>query len=285
MGYLTSTLVFRGDLTGDPSFAALLAAARRTVLDALDHGDVPFERVIGDLGLPREARNLLMPTMFILHAPYLRTPARNTGATDGGPRPGFADLTDTQFDPEILQPKFDLALEGWRDDDGLLLVLHYDTGLLPEEVVAGDAARFELLLAGIAAAPDRRLSALPLLTDAERTALAASAHGPAAPDACADVAVPPVPASFAATAARTPAAPAVTCGAETLSYAGLQALADRLAAGLARTDLAGAGPGEVVGVCLPRSPAAIAAPFAVWRAGAATCRLILPILMNGLLRC
>src|SRR6185437_13818506 len=213
----------------------------------------------------------LMPTMFILHAPTL-----NMGAADGGPRPGFADLTDTQFDPEILQPKFDLALEGWRDDDGLLLVLHYDTGLLPEEQVAGYAARFELLLAGIAAAPDRRLSALPLLTDVDRAALAASAQGPTAPDAGAgaDVAgpsvpMPSVPASFAATAARSPAAPAVTCGAQTLSYAGLRALADRLVAGLAGADKADVGPGEIVGICLPRSPAAIAAPLAVWDAGTA----------------
>jgi amino acid adenylation domain-containing protein len=270
VGYLTSTLVFRGNLTGDPSFAALLADTRRTVLDALDHGDVPFERVIRDLGLPRDAGKLLMPTIFILHTQILDTPV-----TEGGPGPGFADLTATQFDPEILQPKFDLVLEGWRDDDGLLLVLHYDTGVLAQEQVAGYAARFELLLAGVTAAPDRRLSVLPLLTDADRTTLAASAQGPAAvPDAGVIVPAPPVPASFAATAARIPAAPAVTCGAETLSYAGLRALADRLTAGLAGTGLAGtdatgAGPGEVVGVCLPRSPAAIAAPLAVWRAGAA----------------
>jgi amino acid adenylation domain-containing protein len=76
----------------------------------------------------------------------------------------------------------------------------------------------------------------------------------------------------------------VTCGAETLSYAGLRALADRLTRGLvgngvadtglagsdvAGTGVAGTGPGEVVGVCLPRSPAAIAAMLAVWGAGAA----------------
>ena len=202
------------------------------MLDALDHGDVPFERLIGDLGLPRDARSLLMPTFFILHAPILNTPTLNTGASEGAPRPGFADLIAAELIPEFLYPKFDLSLEGWRDDDGLLLVLHYDAGLLSEEQVAGCAARFELLLAGVAAAPDRRLSVLPLLTDADRTALAASARGPAAaPDAGADVPAPPVLASFAATAARTPAAPAVTCGAETLSYAGLRALADRLTAG------------------------------------------------------
>ena len=85
VGYLTSTLVFRGDLTGDPSFTALLADTRRTVLDALDHGDVPFERLIGDLGLPRDARSPLMPTFFILHAPILNTPTLNTGAAEGAP--------------------------------------------------------------------------------------------------------------------------------------------------------------------------------------------------------
>jgi amino acid adenylation domain-containing protein len=255
VGYLTSTLVFRGDLAGDPAFPQLLADTRRTVLEALDHGDVPFEQVISGLGLPREARNLLMPTMFILHAPD----------TDGVTRTSIGDLTATYFGTEFLRPKYDLALEGWQnDDDGLYLVFHYDTGLFSSDEIAGYADRFAALLAAVMAAPDRRLSALAPLTADDRATLAAWSQGPAAEAGEATLA----PESFAATAARTPAALAVTCGADTLSYAGLQALAGRLAARLTAIG-AGAGGGEVIGVCLPRSAAGIAALLAVWQAGAA----------------
>jgi amino acid adenylation domain-containing protein len=265
VGYLTSTLVFRGNLAGDPTFAELVADTRQSVLQALDHGDVPFERVISELNLPRDARNLLMPTMVLLHTP----------AVDGVARTSIGNLTATQFDTDLLRPKFDLALEGWQDDDGLLLVLHYDTGLLTAAAIAGYAARFAVLLAATAAEPGRRLSALPLLTAADRAILAAAAEGLAADRAAAWRAEGPagaadagtvVPGGFAAMAARMPTAPAVTCGTETLTYAGLRALAGRLAAALAR---GGAEHGEVIGVCLPRSAAAIGAPFAVWRTGAA----------------
>jgi amino acid adenylation domain-containing protein len=256
VGYLTSTLVFRGDLSGDPSFAALLADTRRTVLDALDHGDVPFERVIRDLGLPREARGLLIPTFFILHTPTL-----NAGATEGVPRSRFAGLTATQFDPEILQPKFDLALEGWRDDDGLFLVLHYDTGLLTAEQVAGYAARFELLLAAIAAAPDRRLSVLPLSTPDEARLIERAARGgsPAQP-------APLVPAVIAAAAARYPDRCALSWAGGSLTYAELLARVDAMAKRLAA---AGAGPERVVALALPKGPDLIIAMLAAWRVGAA----------------
>jgi amino acid adenylation domain-containing protein len=264
VGYLTSTLVFRGDLAKDPSFAELVGDTRRTVLAALEGGDVPFEQVVSGLGLPRDARNLLMPTMFLLHTP----------ATDGVVRTSVGELTASPFGIEFLRPKFDLAVEAWRDDEGLFVVLHYDTALFRPGTIAAIAARFTVLLDAIAAEPGRRLSQLPLLTDEDRAILAAAAQGPAEPatvDAAAEVAAEArvvagtVPEWFAAATARTPAATALVCGAETLSYAGLQALIGRLASALGQRHPRG----EVVAVCLRRSVAAIAAPFAVWRTGAA----------------
>jgi amino acid adenylation domain-containing protein len=251
VGYLTSPLVFRGDLTGDPSFGKLVSDTRRTVMEALDHEDVPFEQVISELGLPRDARNLLMPTMIIMHTP----------ATDGAPRTSVGDLTATPFDADFLQPKFDLALETWHDNDGLLIVLHYDTARFQAQAITGYAARFAVLLNAIAAEPDRRLSELPLLTAADRAALAAAAEGPAAAEAAAVT----VPGSFAATAARAPGATALICGPETHRYAELETLIGRLATALSHRDPRG----KVVGVCLSRSAAAIAALLGVWRTGAA----------------
>ncbi len=47
-------LPMRADLAGDPTFAELLERTRRTVLDAFEHAEVPFAKVVHELGLPRD---------------------------------------------------------------------------------------------------------------------------------------------------------------------------------------------------------------------------------------
>ena len=71
---------------------------------------------------------------------------------------------------------------------------------------------------------------------------------------------------FEAQAARSPDAVALVCGDERVSYRQLQARAATLARCLQQ---AGVGPGDIVGLCLERSPMLVAATLAVLRAGAA----------------
>ncbi|MFD0636092.1 condensation domain-containing protein [Catenulispora yoronensis] len=244
VGYFTRTLVLRGDLAGDPRFDDLLARTRTTVLDALAHQDVPFEELLGLLAVERDpSRTPLFQTMAILHS------QDEDAVTDR-----FADLGLTPFDAGYRQAKFDLMLEAWRDDDGLSLLLDYDAELFDAPTIATLAERLVLVLDGIAADPYRPISALPMLTAADRRLVDAHAH--AAPDRG-----PMVPELIAATVRSMPDAVAVTCGTEALTYAELDERARRLAA-----SLAGA---AIVGVCLPRSGDMIVALLAAWYAGAA----------------
>ncbi|MDX6344299.1 MAG: hypothetical protein QOH87_4437, partial [Trebonia sp.] len=244
VGYFTRTLVLRAEVAADLPFDELLLRTRRTVLDALDHQDVPFEDLLAALGVERDpARTPLFQTMAILHSQD----------EDGG-GDTFADLGFEHFDAGYRQAKFDLMLEAWRDEEGLFLLLDYDAELFDASTVATLAQRFVVLLGAIAAQPSRPAADLPILTAADQRFLDAHAH------AAADQG-PMVPELIARAADRTPDAVAVSCGDERLTYAQLRERADALASRLAGHD--------VVGVCLKRSTDMVVALLAAWYTGAA----------------
>ena len=244
VGYFTRTLVLRGEVTADLPFDELLARTRRTVLDALDHQDVPFEDVLAALGVERDpARTPLFQTMAILHS------QDEDAAGDT-----FADLGFEFFDAGYRQAKFDLMLEAWRDEEGLALVLDYDAELFDASTVATLAQRFVVLLGAIVAEPSRPVADLPILTAADqrfldRRAHAAADQGPLVPELIAR----------AADRART----------RSPSAAQTRRSATRSCAnGPTRSRAACAGH-DVVGVCLKRSTDMVVALLAAWSAGAA----------------
>ncbi|WP_067132261.1 non-ribosomal peptide synthetase [Microtetraspora malaysiensis] len=246
VGYLAQTVVLRGDLDGDPAFTDLLARTRTEALSAMSRPSVPFERI----GHPPDA---LMPTMLILHN------------QDTGPAGPFGDLAVSLFPDGFRQAKVDLLVEAWRDGPELAVSFCYDVsragaGEAGRETVRRLADRFLLLLGSVAAEPFRRISELRLWTEADRADIRALAGDGADPGG------PLVPEMLSEAARSTPDAAAVICGDTVLSHRELHARAEALAAALGA---GGVRPGDVVGVCLPRSVEAITALLAVWRAGAA----------------
>ena len=248
IGYFTRTLVLRGDLSADPSFDELLARTVSTVLEALEHQDVPFEKLVTELGADRDpSRTPIFQTMAILHT-----------QDEGTAADAFADLGLEFFEAGYRQAKFDLMLEGWRTPDGLLLVLDYDTDLFDTSTAATLAERFTVLLAGIAAEPSVRVGDLPMLTVEDRRSLAAWTHCAPAIGGRPGRTVPEL---IAAAVLRSPSAIAVSCDGEEIRYAELWERATRLAAAVRGH--------RRVGVCVGRSPAMIVALLAAWHAGAA----------------
>ncbi|MEU0029369.1 amino acid adenylation domain-containing protein [Streptomyces sp. NPDC006335] len=121
--------------------------------------------------------------------------------------------------------------------------------------------RFTQLLETVAGQPERRLATLDLLSDDERRQLVVDRN-----DTAQAMPTVPLPVLFEEQAARTPHAPAVVCDGETLTYAGLNARANRLARLLMER---GAGPERFVGLALPRSGDLVVALLAVLKSGAA----------------
>ncbi|MFI7442517.1 amino acid adenylation domain-containing protein [Nonomuraea indica] len=237
IGMFINTLVLRTDLSGDPAFTDLLARVRATVLDALDHADVPFDRLVEALQPRRD------PSRTPLHqVGFNLLPMRERGQ--------FANGT----------AQLDLTFDVIRTADGAGVWIEYATDLYDPATVERLATAYRLILAAVAADPALPLSRLPLLTPEQRRQLLTTGNDTAAPypDRCLHDLV-------AGQAAATPDAVAVrTVDGAHLTYAELDARADALARRLRRL---GVRPESRVALCLPRTPDLVVALLAVLKAG------------------
>ncbi|GAB3164189.1 hypothetical protein GCM10027258_85500 [Amycolatopsis stemonae] len=164
VGLFLNTVLLRSDLSGDPSFRALLERVRETDLAAYAHQDVPFERLMENI---RPARSGGGKTMFevILTFQNNEKPEVSMEGLSGH----FELATNGTA-------KFDLSFDFVEDfadgaPDGMTLGLEYSTDLFFEETVRRLGERFLALLASAVADPGRELSALDLLADGERETL------------------------------------------------------------------------------------------------------------------
>jgi amino acid adenylation domain-containing protein len=247
VGTLVNTLVLRTDLSGNPSFAELLARVRETALDAFAHQDAPFERLVEELQVERSAaRAPLVQVMFnVINAPF-----------DVEALPGLR-LAPFQFESTAAQ--FDLALS--VDDTFGDVRLVYTTDLFVQSTAAGLLASFVETLATAMADPARRVDSAGLLGATELASLREWNRTQTAFDEGINVAAF-IAAGMAPHLSRT----ALRSGAECLSGAGLQARSARLARALRERGVAR---GSLVGLCLPRGVDMVAAQLAVLASGAA----------------
>src|SRR5581483_2236450 len=214
-----------------------------------------FDRVVRVVNAPRAGTmNPLIQANFLFESVSSPAPVELGGltwafeATPDGSIPGTA--------------KFDLNLILVDMQDGLAGNLQYSTDVFEAATIERMLGHLQTLLAGVAADPDRKLSELPILTAAEREQILVRWNDTAAE----------YPASsclhhlFEAQAARTPDATAVVFEDRRLTYAELNARANRLAH---RLRSFGVAPDALVAICVERSLDMVVAALAVLKAGGA----------------
>ncbi|WP_449060313.1 condensation domain-containing protein [Planomonospora algeriensis] len=197
IGLFINVLAIRAELAGDPAFRELLGRVRRSTTEAYAHQDLPFERLVGELGI---ARDVSRPPVFQVGLAFQ--------SYRDGPRPPWPGLTAEPFDLEARAARFELELFLEEEPEGLRGLFVYNSDLFGAETVADLAAHFAALLRAAVAAPDTRVSALEILPPEERERILALGAGPRVPyDREATLG-----ALFEAQAARTPDAVAVESG-------------------------------------------------------------------------
>jgi amino acid adenylation domain-containing protein len=249
VGFLVNTLPLRLTLGNEPTFRELLKRTRNTTLAALAHARLPFDRMIDAVGARREpGSNPLFQTMVSWQDDTL-APFRLPGLSceplliDGG----VSRLDLTFFGVRTANETIELRLEYSSD-----LFDPATVERLLEQVA-------EALVAGTAA-PQTPISHLPAPTPADCEWLRKAGCGPASP-------LPhdtSLAGLFEQQVDRSPGAVAVVCGNRALTYAELDAEANRLAA---HVRALGVESGQLVGILLERSAQCVIAVLGILKAG------------------
>ncbi|MGO4292378.1 amino acid adenylation domain-containing protein, partial [Chitinophaga sp. RAB17] len=251
IGFFVNTLALRNNLSGNPSFTALLQNVKQTMMGAYDHQDLPFEKVVETVVKERDiSRSPLFQVAFSLQnmpdAPELR----------------LGDLQMVQVDTSDTTSKFDLTFFLQESSDGITGKIEYSVDLFGEPTIARMARHFEQLLRAIVAAPEIKIGFISILSDTEKHQLLNDFNDTAV-DYPSDKSITEL---FALQVAHTPAATAVTFGDGQLTYAELDVLAGQLAVHLQQQ---GVTSGTLVPVCMNRSLDMMVGILAILKAGGA----------------
>jgi amino acid adenylation domain-containing protein len=249
VGTFLTQVPFPLDLAGDPTFRELLARVRQTALVAYAHQDLPFGKLVEAIQPQRDTSR--QPVIQALVQVLAGDPAKVD----------LAGVTFEAVDAFDGNARYDLLLTLFDHPEGLAGSLEYDADLFDPTTAERLIERFLLQAEAFTADPGLRLSALPVLTAVARHQVLTEWNDAAKP-------LPgwTVPERFALQAARTPEAPAVIAGGETLTYGEL----DRRATALARhLHSLGVVPEQRVALLLGRNPDVAIAMLGVWKAGGA----------------
>lgn len=160
IGLFANTLPLRTRLDGDPTFRELLGRVKEVALGAYAHQDMPFERLVEEL---RPERSLGYNPLFQIVL-----------SLQNAPRPGF-ELPGLQLKPlgalSNVPAKLDLSFLLFDAPGELQGKVEYNTDLFDRTTVDRMIRHFQVLLEGVVANPEERVSRLPLMTEGEKHTL------------------------------------------------------------------------------------------------------------------
>jgi amino acid adenylation domain-containing protein len=260
IGCFVNTLVLRLDGSADPAWREFLHVVRTVCLDAYEHQDLPFERLVEVLQPNRDlSQTPLYQVMFALNDEH--------EPVHGGQRLQSElvsnSLTLSRFESDHGAVAADLVIRVERRRTSTDCTFEYRTSLFESETIRRMLRHYEALLEFAIRNSNRRLSELSILSPAERRQVLVDWNrtSPSPANYRTNAA-----ALFAEQAKREPGALAVADPQGGLTRSELDFRARCLAGALRRGSI---GREAVVAVCLPRSPEMIAAFLGVLYSGAA----------------
>lgn len=251
IGFFVNTLALRNEVNAHQNFKSLLQQVRQTTLQAYEHQDVPFEKVVETLGLERDMSS----------TPVFQV----TFALENMPDADPLDLGGASLVPEgseHVSAQFDLSLDVGETSDGLRLAMTYCSDIFEEATIVRMLDHYHELLQAIVADHSVPVGRLPMLTTAEQELLLEDYNDTAVQFAATKTIIN----LFEEQVSLHPHAVALMHDQQSLTYQQLDERANQLAHYLMAHD---AGKEKTVGICLDRTPAMIISILAVLKSGSA----------------
>jgi amino acid adenylation domain-containing protein len=251
IGFFVNTLPVRVDLSGAPTVAEALGRVKARALEAQQNQDIPFEQVVE---LVQPARSLAHSPLFQVMFAWQNAPASRLELPGLTLSPADAGAGATA--------KFDLLLSLSEEDGRIAGELEYATSLFDQATVERWLGYLRRMLEEMAADDGLGIDRLPMLAEAERRRVLREFNDTRREfprDAC-------VHELFEGQVVRTPGAVAVVFDSQQVTYAELNARANRLAHHLRAR---GVGPDARVGICVERSVEMVVGLLAILKAGGA----------------
>lgn len=250
IGFFVNNLPMRCQLTGEMSFEAVVAQVKATALEAYEHQDVPFEKMVERLVHNRDmGQNPIFQVTFTYH---------NHVVPDHFE---LANASAVQVPLEIHFTLFELSFHITETDKGVTLAINYSTDVFKDDTIQRLAANFERLLAGLVGDVKLAIGVQQLLSESETASLLKVAQGAYWDGGNANFMT-----LFAQVVRAYPHAKAITEGDKTVTYQELNAKAAQVAGFLTAK---GWVQGELVAICMPRSLEKLVAMLGIWKAGGA----------------
>ncbi|HEV7326050.1 MAG TPA: amino acid adenylation domain-containing protein [Bosea sp. (in: a-proteobacteria)] len=248
VGHCVNFLPIRGSIDPAEPFSAHLDKVGRLVLDAYDHQSFTLGALLKRLRVPPVSGRLpLVEVQFNLE--------RLAGNLDFSP----GVKASAEPNPKAFST-FDLYFNIGESDEGLRIDCCYGADLFDATTIDRWLGHYRTLLAAFVANPDMIIAAMPLIEGDERQRLVSDINDTQVTLQSDDGTIQ----AFERQVQQQPEAIAVSCGDQQLSYAALNAWADRIAAELtARVDA----PESRVGLLIERSPALVAGMLGALKAG------------------
>ena len=252
IGFFVNTLAIRSHVTGSMSFSSLLQHIKQTTLEAYEHQDVPFEKIVESLGIERDmSRSAVFQVMFAL---------QNTPSVS---EPDLGDIRLVAENNDVLTSRFDVSLTVTLLDTGMQVRVVYNDSLYSVARMDRLLVHYRHLLEAIVADRHTVVGELRMLGEEEQQQLLHDFN----------TSIPVIvreedtlPALFRAVALRTPSATALLFEDTPMSYAMLDAYSDQLAAVLQHK---GVKAGSLVPLCIDRSLEMIISILGILKAGGA----------------
>nr|AIE12095.1 putative NRPS/PKS hybrid synthase module B6C [uncultured bacterium] len=250
VGFFINMIIFRSNCTGNPGFGEFLQQVSKMVMGALEHQDIPFEKLLESLQVERDpSRNPLFQVTFVLQN---------------------APMQPLQLEGVSLEPiadanrtiRFDLECNVWNGPQGLQIRFDYNTDLFDAESIRRMLIHYGNLLDSVTRDPMQSIDLLPMLSAADEQLLLKdwNATGQDFPPTNS------LQQMFEAQVERSPSAIAVECEGVALSYAELNARSNQMARNL---QARGVGPEVLVGLYLERSIELVVGMLGILKAGGA----------------